>query len=108
MLDLTINEKGRKNNIERAKAQNIILPTYEQMMHPEKVPQKILDKLAKTGLWDVDPVNLFRITWKNEQKESGGLFHGPNYIVMQDNLHDRQVVPYRLPQGGSFLWLPRS
>ena len=72
MLDLTIKEKGLKNNIERAKAQNIILPTYEQMMHPEKVPQKILDKLAKTGLWDVDPVNLFRITWKNEQKESGG------------------------------------
>ena len=86
MLDLTINEKGRKNNIERAKAQNIILPTYEQMMHPEKVPQKILDKLAKTGLWDVDPVNLFRITWKNEQKESGGLFHGPNYIVIPPEL----------------------
>ena len=36
MLDLTINEKGRKNNIERAKEKNIILPTYEQMMHPEK------------------------------------------------------------------------
>ena len=85
MLDLTIKEKGLKNNIERAKAQNIILPTYEQMMHPEKVPQKILDKLAKTGLWDVDPVNLFRI-----------------------HLHDRQVVPYRLPQGRSFLRMPRS
>ena len=25
MLDLTINEKGRKNNIERAKEKNIIL-----------------------------------------------------------------------------------
>ena len=77
MLDFTINEKGLKNNIERAKAQNIILPTIDQQMHPEKVPEKILAKLKNVGLWDIDPVNLFRITWKNEQKESGGLFHGP-------------------------------
>ena len=86
MLDFTINEKGLKNNIERAKEQKIILPTIEQQMHPEKVPQKILDKLTKVGLWDIDPVNLFRITWKNEQKESGGLFHGPNYIVLPPEL----------------------
>ena len=86
MLDLTIYEKGLKNNIERAKAQNIILPTIEQQMHPEKIPQKILDKLTKVGLWDIDPVNLFRITWKNEQKSSGGLFHGPNYIVLPPEL----------------------
>ena len=86
MLDLTIYEKGLKNNIERAKAQNIILPTIDQQMHPEKVPEKILAKLKNTGLWDIDPVNLFRITWKNEQKESGGLFHGPNYIVIPPEL----------------------
>ena len=86
MLDLTIKEKGLKNNIERAKAQNIILPTIDQQMHPEKVPEKILAKLKNTGLWDIDPVNLFRITWKNEQKDSGGLFHGPNYIVIPPEL----------------------
>ena len=86
MLDFTINEKGLKNNIERAKAQNIILPTIDQQMHPEKVPEKILAKLKNVGLWDIDPVNLFRITWKNEQKESGGLFHGPNYIVLPPEL----------------------
>ena len=86
MLDLTIYEKGLKNNIERAKAQNIILPTIDQQMHPEKVPEKILAKLKNVGLWDIDPVNLFRITWKNEQKESGGLFHGPNYIVIPPEL----------------------
>ena len=61
MLDLTIKEKGLKNNIERAKAQNIILPTIDQQMHPEKVPEKILEKLKGVGLWDIDPVNLFRM-----------------------------------------------
>ena len=40
------------------------------MKDPETIPGKIKDKLAKTGLWDVDPVNLFRITWKNEARES--------------------------------------
>jgi cysteine synthase len=31
-------------------------------------------------LWDVDPANLFRITWKNEPTESGGLFNRGNWI----------------------------
>jgi len=86
MIDLTINKTGLEHNIERAKAQNIIIPTLEEMQHPEKVPEKIQEKLKEVGLWDVNPLNLFRITWKNEQKESGGLFHGPNYIVLPSEL----------------------
>ena len=86
MIDLTINKTGLEHNIERAKAQNIIIPTLEEMQHPEKVPEKIQEKLKGVGLWDVNPLNLFRITWKNEQKESGGLFHGPNYIVLPSEL----------------------
>ena len=34
MIDLTINSKGLKNNIERAKEMNIILPTIEQQIDP--------------------------------------------------------------------------
>ena len=36
----------------------------------------VKEGLKKTGLWDVDPLNLFRITWKNEPKQSGGLYGG--------------------------------
>ncbi|MCL1940710.1 MAG: pyridoxal-phosphate dependent enzyme, partial [Synergistaceae bacterium] len=43
-------------------------------------PQKIKDKLKTTGLWDVDPANLFRITWKNEPRGSGGLFGKVNTL----------------------------
>ena len=43
-------------------------------------------KLAKTGLWDVDPLNLFRITWKNEPKLSGGLYGGVNFIEFPSSL----------------------
>ena len=86
MINLTINEKGRANNIQRAKEQNIIIPTIAQMKDPETIPEKIREQLKHVGLWEVNPLNLFRITWKNEPKESGGLFGKPNYIVLPSEL----------------------
>ena len=86
MINLTINEQGLKHNIARARENNIIIPTIAQMRNPELVPDAIKEQLKGVGLWDVNPLNLFRITWKNEQKESGGLFHGPNYIVLPSEL----------------------
>lgn len=80
MIDLTMHEEIREKNIQRCRQQGIIYPTYEHMLHPETIPQSIKDKLATTGLWDVDPVNLFRITWKNEPKESGGTHGAVNYV----------------------------
>ena len=56
------------------------------MKHPETIPDKIKDRLVNVGLWDVDPMNLFRITWKNEQKEKGGLFGKPNFIELPKEL----------------------
>ena len=79
MIDLTVNKEALERNIQKARENRIVIPTYRQMKDPETIPGKIKDKLAKTGLWDVDPVNLFRITWKNEPMESGGLYRAvPN------------------------------
>ena len=87
MIDLRINKEGLAHNIQKAKENNIIIPTFAQMQNPELVPEKIKAKLTHTGLWDVDPVNLFRVTWKNEAKESGGLFQQtPNYIEFPSEL----------------------
>ena len=86
MINLTINEKGRANNIQRAREQNIIIPTIAQMKDPQTIPEKIRDQLRNVGLWDVNPLNLFRITWKNEPKETGGLFGKPNCIVLPPEL----------------------
>ena len=36
------------------------------MVDPGQIPEKIKAKLAGIGLWDIDPFNLFRISWKNE------------------------------------------
>ena len=37
-------------------------------------------------MWDVHPANLYRITWKNEPQESGGLFGGVNHMVIPPEL----------------------
>jgi len=86
MIELTINKKGLDNNIRRARENGIVIPTYAQMKDPSKIPQKVLDRLSVTGLWDVDPVNLFRVNWHNEGKERGGLFGAPNYIEFPSRL----------------------
>jgi cysteine synthase len=36
----------------------------------------MVDRLREVGLWDLDPLNLFRITWHNEAGPHGGGFGG--------------------------------
>lgn len=86
MIDLTINKQTLKSNIEKAKEKGIILPTFKQMREPSNVPDFIKERLKKTNLWDLDPVNLFRITWKNEPNDTGGLYGEPNFIELPSKL----------------------
>ena len=93
-IDLTINREGLAHNIQKAKENNIIIPTIAQMQNPDLIPEKIKEKLTHTGLWDVDPVNLFRISWHNEAKESGGLYQKtPNYVEIPSSVSG---VPCRI------------
>ena len=83
MIDLTIHRQGLEHNIRIARENGVVIPTFENMIHPETVPQPIQDRLTHVGLWDVDPANLFRITWKNEPVPTGGLDRSaPNYIEL--------------------------
>jgi cysteine synthase len=75
-----INSKGLERTIARARKRNIVLPTIAQQKDPSLVPADIVRRLENVGLWDVDPANLFRITWKNEPVEQGGGFNDGNWI----------------------------
>ncbi len=86
MINLTLNKEQMKKNAKWCKKKDIIMPTFKQMKNPEKAPEKIKEKLKNTGLWDVAPENLFRITWKNQPKKSGGLFSDVNYIELPSKL----------------------
>ena len=93
-IDLTIDRAGLAHNIAKARENGIIIPTIAQMQHPETIPEKIQAKLKDVGLWDVNPLNLFRITWKNQAKESGSLFQTvPNYVEIPSSLSG---VPCRI------------
>ena len=86
MIPLTLHQDIRSKNVERCREQGIIYPTFAQMRNPDLIPDAIVKKLKTVGLWDVDPVNLFRITWKNEPTIQGGGFGGPNYIELPPEL----------------------
>jgi cysteine synthase len=74
------------NTIQRCKEKNIIIPTYKQMRNPELVPDSIRKQLKSIGLWDLNPANLFRITWKNEPIKSGGGFGEVNHVILPKEL----------------------
>ena len=86
MIDLSIDEQGLEKAVNRARERGIVIPTFEQMKHPERVPESVRARLSEVGLWDIDPANLFRITWKNEPKEEGGGFNGVNTFEFPSSL----------------------
>jgi cysteine synthase A len=79
-IDLSVYEDRLKRTVQRARERNIIIPTFAEMLNPALIPDKIKSQLSKVGLWDVNPLNLFRITWHNEPVASGGGFGKVNYM----------------------------
>ncbi len=86
MIDLTTNRENLKRCVDRAREKGIIIPTFAQMRNPDLIPDKIKEELKSVGLWDVNPLNLFRITWHNEPKASGGTYGKVNYIEVPQEL----------------------
>ncbi|MCC6956297.1 MAG: pyridoxal-phosphate dependent enzyme [Anaerolineales bacterium] len=85
-IDLTIEKERRQRAIQRVRERNIIIPTFAQMKNPDLIPAEIKAKLAGIGLWDVNPLNLFRITWKNEPVVKGGGYGKVNYLELPPSL----------------------
>ncbi|MCA9931931.1 MAG: pyridoxal-phosphate dependent enzyme [Anaerolineales bacterium] len=86
MIDLTKNEAALKRTIRRARERNIIIPTFKQMQNPDLIPASVKNELANIGLWDLNPRNLFRITWHNEPVSHGGGFGNVNYFEVPPEL----------------------
>ncbi len=80
LITTIVNPEIRAKAVQRFREKGILLPTFAQMRNPDLIPSEIKDKLKNIGLWDLDPLNLFRITWKNEPVEKGGGFGRVNYL----------------------------
>ncbi len=86
MIDLTINEEQLERTAQRARERGIIVPTFAQMRSPKTIPDGIKERLRDIGLWDLHPLNLFRITWKNEPAKHGGGFGEVNTLEIPHEL----------------------
>ena len=82
MIDLSLNQDVLERTVQLAREKNIIIPTLKQQRDPSLIPDKIQQKLETVGLWDINPLNLFRITWHNQPQETGGNFGGVNAIEL--------------------------
>ena len=86
MIDLTMNEQTLHSAVRVAADRSIRIPTFRQMQDPSLIPEAVTRQLADVGMWDVDPLNLFRISWHNEPKERGGGFGPVNYLEFPSEL----------------------
>jgi len=80
LIDLTVISESLDRSVQRAREKNIIIPTFKQQRDPGLIPDNIVARLKNVGLWDIDPLNLFRISWHNEAVAHGGGFGPVNYI----------------------------
>jgi cysteine synthase len=86
MIDLTMNKATLESAARRAHERSIRIPTFKQMRDPSLIPDSIRQRLSAVGLWDLDPLNLFRITWHNEPTPSGGGFGPANYFEIPSEI----------------------
>jgi cysteine synthase len=82
MIPLARNNEARGRNVARCRERGIVLPTFAQMKDPSGAPRMIQEGLRGVGLWDVNPLNLHRITWRNQPVAKGGLFGEVNYLEL--------------------------
>ncbi len=73
-----IDEKVLLRTVQRCRERGIVIPTFAQQRDPSLVPEAIQERLPQVGLWDIDPLNLFRITWKNDP--ATGLYNRGNWV----------------------------
>ena len=86
MIDLTIVPEGLERAVKRAREKSIIIPTFKQQKDPGQIPGAVVSKLKNIGLWDMNPLNLFRISWHNEPVAHGGGFGDVNFVEFPKEL----------------------
>jgi cysteine synthase len=73
-----------RKTAQRCKERGVIIPTFAQMRDPTLIPDSVTSKLKNIGLWDLNPLNLFRITWKNDIQT--GSFGGVNFLEIPQGI----------------------
>ncbi len=78
------NEDYLQKTLKRCREKGIVLPTFEQLKNPQNLSKEIQDRMAKAGLNDINPINLYRINWRNDVKT--GRIGGINYVELPSSI----------------------
>ncbi len=74
----------RRRAMERCREKNILIPTFAELRDPSAVDPAIHSALRGVGLQDLNPLNLFRITWRNDPET--GAFGPVNALELPSEL----------------------
>ena len=83
-LKLDTNEDVRLRAVARCRERGILIPTFAQMRDPRLVEPPIRRALETLDMQAVDPLNLFRITWRNDPTTGG--FGEVNHLELPSEL----------------------
>jgi len=84
-------EQVRERAVTRCQERGILIPTFAQMRDPGSIDAAVATALTAVDMEAVDPLNLFRITWRNEP--TGGGFGAVNAIEIPSEISG---VPARI------------
>jgi len=77
-------EAVRERALARCRERGVVIPTLAQQQRPELIPAELRAALAGVDMQALDPLNLFRITWKNEPAGRG--FGGVNHVEIPSEI----------------------
>ena len=90
-----VDAAARDRAVARCRELGVVIPTLSQQRDPSTVDSAVTDALIDLDMQAPDPLNLFRITWRNDPRvgwvRRGQRDRGPVRA-------DRRPGPYRRPR----------
>ncbi len=69
--DRQTKEEKRRRAIGACRDRGVLIPTFAEMRDPSRIHSAIAARLRTIDMHAVDPLNLFRITWRNDSTSGG-------------------------------------
>jgi cysteine synthase A len=80
-----VDSSALEHAVERCREAHVVLPTFAQLADPESIPRATLEAAARVGPDEPNPLNLFRLHWRNG-RDRRSLAAVPPHLVLPPQL----------------------